>query len=100
MIANWSRCWGRHSTLAPASSSTAGRSRVGMVVASAGRSTPGIIPNAPYAAITVAPVWPALNKAAASPRATTRPTGSAGIMRAFARIEPSASIFGSSVFCR
>ena len=28
------------------------------------------MPNAPWAAITVAPVWPALNSAAASPRAT------------------------------
>jgi hypothetical protein len=56
--------------LAPASSSTAGRSRVGIVVASAGRSTPGIIPKAACAAITVAPVWPALNSAAASPPAT------------------------------
>ena len=43
---------------------------VGIVAASAGRSTPGSMPNAPCAAMTVAPVWPALNSAAASPRAT------------------------------
>ena len=67
---NCSRCCGRHSTLAPTSSSTAGRCRVGIVAASAGRSTPGSMPNAPCAAITVAPVCPALKSAAASPRAT------------------------------
>ena len=67
ITANCSRCCGRHSTLAPTSSSTAGRSRVGIVAASAGRSTPASMPNAPCAAITVAPVWPALNSAAASP---------------------------------
>ena len=39
--------------------------------ASAGRSTPGSMPNAPCAAITVAPVCPALKSAAASPRATS-----------------------------
>src|SRR4030095_12709012 len=70
MRANCRRCCGRHSTLAPASSRTAGRSRVGMAVASAGRSTPGIIPNATCVANTVAPVWPALNSASASRPAT------------------------------
>ncbi len=48
----------------------AGLLRVGMVVASAGRSTPGNLPNAPTAAITVAPVWPALKSASASPLRT------------------------------
>ena len=47
IIANWTRCCGRHSTVAPESSSTAGCWRVGMIVASAGRSTPGSRPNAP-----------------------------------------------------
>ena len=46
ITANCSRCCGRHSTLAPTSSSTAGRCRVGIVAASAGRSTPGSMPNA------------------------------------------------------
>ena len=41
-----------------------------MTVASAGRSTPAIMPNALCAATTVAPVLPALNSAAASPPAT------------------------------
>ena len=41
------------------------RPRVGMIVASAGRSTPGSRPNAACAAITAAPVWPALNSASA-----------------------------------
>ena len=41
-----------------------------MIVASAGRSTPGSMPNAPCAAITDAPVWPALNSAAPRRRAT------------------------------
>ena len=48
------------------SSSTAGCRRVGMIVASAGRSTPGSRPNAPCAAMTDAPVWPALKSASAS----------------------------------
>jgi hypothetical protein len=38
---------------------------VGTVGASAGRSTPAIMPNAACAATTLAPVWPALNSAAA-----------------------------------
>ena len=67
---NCLRCCGRHSTLAPTSSSTAEPRFVGTVTASAGRSTPAIMPNAACAAITVAPVWPALKSAAASPRAT------------------------------
>ena len=44
MTANCSRCWGRHSTLAPTSSRMAGWRRVGIVTASAGRSTPGSMP--------------------------------------------------------
>ena len=70
MTANCSRCGGRHSTLAPTSSSSAGRPRVGITAASAGRSTPGNIPNALCAAITVAPVCPALKSADASPLTT------------------------------
>ena len=41
-----------------------------MIVASAGRSTPGSEPNAACAAITDAPVWPALNSASARPSRT------------------------------
>ncbi len=67
MCANCSRCGGLHSTVAPASSSTAAPCLVGTVGASAGRSTPGSMPNAACAATTLAPVWPALNSAAASP---------------------------------
>ena len=58
------RRWRRRRAAPPAAA------RVGIVAASAGRSTPGSMPNAPCAAITVAPVCPALNSAAASPRAT------------------------------
>ena len=41
-----------------------------MVVAKAGRSTPAIIPKAACAAMTVAPVFPALKTASAFPLAT------------------------------
>ena len=41
ITANCSRCCGRHSTLAPTSSSTAGRAGSGSSPPSAGRSTPG-----------------------------------------------------------
>src|SRR6185437_2306482 len=56
MIANWTRCCGLHSTVAPESRSTTGCRRVGIIVASAGRSTPGRRPNALIAAITDAGV--------------------------------------------
>ena len=52
------------------SSSTAGERRVGMMVASAGRSTPGSSRTRACAAITDAPVWPALNSASARPSRT------------------------------
>ncbi len=71
IAANCTRCFGRHSTLAPTSSSTAEPRRVGMVAASAGRSTPSSMPRCPYAAMTVAPVCPALKKASARPAATS-----------------------------
>src|SRR5260221_2171734 len=70
MTANWTRCGGRQPTVAPASSSTAGERRVGMIVASAGRSTPGKRPKAACAAMTEAPVWPALKSASAWPSRT------------------------------
>ena len=47
--------------------STADPIWVGMTAASAGRSTPGIMPNAARADTTVAPVCPALTSASASP---------------------------------
>ena len=71
ITANCNRCCGRHSTFAPASSSTAGRLLVGIVVASAGRSTPGTMPNAACAESTAAPVCPALTSAAALRPATS-----------------------------
>ncbi len=70
MTANCTRCCGRHATVAPESSSTAGRRRVGMMVARAGRLMPGTRPKAAWAAITDAPVCPALKSAAARPCAT------------------------------
>ena len=56
ITANCTRCCGRHSTLAPASTSTAEPISVGIAAASAGRSTPGIMPKAVRADTTVAPV--------------------------------------------
>ena len=55
-----------------------------VVVASAGRSTPGNMPNAACAACSVAPVLPALNNAAALPSATrsaARRTDAPGFLR-------------------
>ena len=68
-VAVGKRC-GRHSTVAPESSSTAGRCRVGITVASAGLSMPGSRPSVETAAITEAPVCPAENSAAACPSRT------------------------------
>ena len=70
IAANCNRGCARHSTFAPESSSTAPHPAVGIVVASAGRSTPRRRPNARCAASIVAPVFPALKSATASPLAT------------------------------
>ena len=67
---------------------------MGIVVASAGRSTPAIMPNAAWAAITVAPVCPALNERrrafAATSSATRTPMNAAyaaGRRRRFAHLD-------------
>ena len=69
MIANCTRCCGRHSTVAPESRSTAGARSVGMIVASAARSTPGSLrtPRAPPSPLLPCP---ALKSAAARPSRT------------------------------
>src|SRR3989304_3385399 len=73
MMANWCRCCGRQSTLAPTSTSTAGVPRlVGKTEASAGRSTPGSVPSSILAAAMAAPVLPAETIPCALPSRTCR----------------------------
>jgi hypothetical protein len=71
MTANWRRCDGLQSTLAPTSSTTVRPDRLGNTAARAGRSTPASGPISMRAEITAAPVLPALTIASASPAATS-----------------------------
>ena len=71
MTANWRRWAGLESTLAPTSSSTVRPSALGTTAASAGRSTPGMVPITILAAIIAAPVLPAVTIAWARPSRTS-----------------------------
>src|SRR4051794_32571789 len=70
MCANWTRCSGRTSTLAPASSSRNGAPGTGTTIASAGRCTPRARLNVNSDAANAAPVDPPETSASASPAAT------------------------------
>ena len=70
MCANWTRCSGRTSTLAPASSSRNGLPGTGTMIASAGRCTPRARLKVNSEAASAAPVEPPLTSASASPAAT------------------------------
>ena len=72
MCANWSRCSGRASAFAPASSSTDGPRLAGIGTAIAGRSTPGRRRSSSKPAASIAPVFPAETTTSASPAATAR----------------------------
>src|SRR3954447_14405101 len=72
MCANWTRCSGRTSTLAPASKSRNGAPGTGTMMASAGRCTPRARLNVNSDAASAAPVEPPLTSASASPSATAR----------------------------
>ena len=65
MCANWSRCSGRASAFAPASSRTLGPCRAGIGTAIAGRSTPGSRRRCRRPAASIAPVLPADTTASA-----------------------------------
>ena len=71
MTANWRRCSGRHSALAPMSRKTSGDGAAGMMEQMAGRLTPGMRCTYSRLAATTAPVLPALTKASALPSWTS-----------------------------
>ena len=72
MIANWANWCGLHSELAPTSSRSVGFSPfVGIMAASAGRSTPGSVPITIFAVAIAAPVFPAETKPSARPSLTS-----------------------------
>src|SRR4051812_45377137 len=70
MWANWTRCSGRTSAFAPASSSRNGAPGTGTRIASAGRCTPRARLNVNSDAASAAPVEPPETSASASPAAT------------------------------
>ena len=70
MCANWTRCSGRTSTFAPASSSRNGAPGTGTSTARAGRCTPRARLKPNSEAASAAPVEPPLTSASASPEAT------------------------------
>src|SRR5664280_564939 len=72
MTANCSRFCGLQSTFAPTSRIRVSRASPGTGVASAGRSTPGIVPMISFAATIAAPEFPAVTNAHASPSRTSR----------------------------
>ena len=72
ICANWMRCSGRTSTLAPTSSSRNGASGAGTTIASAGRWTPRARRISKRPAASTAPVEPPETSASARPDATAR----------------------------
>src|SRR5437879_5794576 len=71
MTANWRRCQGLGSTLAPASRRIVNLRRFGSTAAMAGRSTPGSTPITNIEIAIAAPVFPAEMRAAALPSRTS-----------------------------
>src|SRR5918996_1305618 len=72
MIANWARWCGLHSEFAQTSSNNTGFAAfVGIIAASAGRSTPGNVPITIFAVAIAAPVLPAETKPSARPSITS-----------------------------